>query len=91
MTCILLGGATLLLGGCGMGHDRAAAPAAATAPLPGASHAEDRLAIEETLRRYVVALDASDMDAYLATLTEDAKFVSEEATYAGREAIRKYV
>lgn len=56
-----------------------------------AAVAEDRMAIEETLRRYVRALDESDIDAYLATLTEDAKFVSADATYAGREAIRDYV
>lgn len=84
-TCILLGGAALLVGGYSLGASHAGAPA------PGASQAQDRLAIEETLRRYVVALDGSDMDAYLATLTDDAKFVSAEATYAGREAIRKYV
>lgn len=63
-------------------------------PAPVAMHssvAEDRMAIEETLRRYVRALDESDLDAYLATLTEDAKFVSAEATYSGREAIRAYV
>jgi 3-phenylpropionate/cinnamic acid dioxygenase small subunit len=83
-TCILLGGAALLVGGYSLGSARAAAPAADT-------QAQDRLAIEETLRRYVVALDASDMDAYLATLADDAKFVSAEATYEGREAIRKYV
>ena len=53
--------------------------------------ANDRMAIEETLRRYVRALDESDMDAYLATLTDDAKFVSDEATYEGKEAIRGYV
>lgn len=53
--------------------------------------ARDRMAIEETLRRYVRALDESDLTAYLATLTEDAKFVSAEATYEGREAIRNYV
>ncbi len=52
---------------------------------------EDRMAIEETLRRYVRALDESDLDAYLATLTDDAKFVSAESSYAGKEAIRKYV
>ncbi len=63
-------------------------------PAPAATHssvAEDRMAIEETLRRYVRALDESDLDAYLATLTDDAKFVSAEANYAGKEAIRGYV
>jgi 3-phenylpropionate/cinnamic acid dioxygenase small subunit len=55
------------------------------------SVARDRMAIEETLRRYVRALDDSDLDAYLATLTEDARFVAAEGTYAGKVAIRKYV
>jgi uncharacterized protein (TIGR02246 family) len=69
-------------GGGGAGPEPAAARAAV---------AEDRMAIEETLRRYVRALDESDLDAYLATLTDDAKFVSAEATHAGKEAIRGYV
>lgn len=56
-----------------------------------ATLAQDRIAIEETLRRYVRALDDSDLTAYLATLTEDAKFVAAEGSHAGKEAIRKYV
>ncbi len=56
-----------------------------------ATLAQDRMVIEDTLRRYVRALDDSDLDAYLATLTDDAKFVSAEGSYAGKEAIRKYV
>ena len=79
----LVGGVLL---GSHFGGDATASPVAARASV-----AEDRMAIEETLRRYVRALDESDIDAYLATLTDDAKFVSEEATYAGREAIRGYV
>lgn len=55
------------------------------------SLARDRMTIEETLRRYVRALDDSDLPAYLATLTDDAKFVAAEGTYAGKDAIRKYV
>ena len=56
-----------------------------------ATLAQDRMVIEDTLRRYVRALDDSDLDAYLATLTDDAKFVSAEGSYAGKEAIRRYV
>jgi len=48
------------------------------------------LAIEDTLRRYLRALDDSDLEAYLATLTDDAQFISAESSYAGKEAIRKY-
>jgi ketosteroid isomerase-like protein len=75
------------LGGCGSGGNAGADPALTRA----SSVAEDRMAVEETLRRYVRALDESDIDAYLATLTDDAKFVSAEATYSGRDAIRGYV
>lgn len=59
--------------------------------LDKAALAQDRMMIEDTLRRYVRALDDSDLDAYLATLTDDAKFVSAEGSYAGKEAIRRYV
>ena len=59
--------------------------------LDKATLAQDRMVIEDTLRRYVRALDDSDLDAYLATLTDDAKFVSAEGSYAGKDAIRKYV
>jgi uncharacterized protein (TIGR02246 family) len=74
-----------------------AAPVNAASPAPAAKAvnssmlAQDRMAIEETLRRYVRALDDSDLDAYLATLTDDAKFVAAEGTHAGKDAIRKYV
>jgi 3-phenylpropionate/cinnamic acid dioxygenase small subunit len=60
-------------------------------PSDKAALALDRMVIEDTLRRYVRALDDSDLDAYLATLTDDAKFVSAEGSYAGKDAIRKYV
>ena len=53
--------------------------------------AQDRMVIEDTLRRYMRALDDSDLEAYLATLTDDAKFISAEGSYAGKEAIRRYV
>lgn len=53
--------------------------------------AQDRMAIELTLQRYVRALDNSDIDAYLATLTDDARFVADEGSYAGKTAIRNYV
>lgn len=57
----------------------------------GDSIARDRMAIEETLRRYVRALDDADIEGYLATLTDDARFVSAEANHAGKEAIRGYI
>jgi uncharacterized protein (TIGR02246 family) len=68
-----------------------AAPAQAAAPADPALLAQDRMAIEETLRRYVRGLDDADLDGYLATLTDDARFVAPEGTHSGKEAIRKYV
>ncbi|HEY1124307.1 MAG TPA: nuclear transport factor 2 family protein [Sphingobium sp.] len=60
-------------------------------PSADAALARDRLAIEATLQDYVRALDGSDLPAYLATLTEDAKFLSKEGNYYGRKAISDYV
>lgn len=77
--------ACLPLAGCG-GAVQGAAQADS-----GNSLARDRMAIEETLRRYVRALDDADIDGYLATLTDDAKFVSAEANHSGKEAIRGYI
>ena len=69
-----------------------AGAAVAAAPPDPAMMAQDRMAIEETLRRYVRALDDADLDGYIATLTDDAKFVADDGTsYQGKPAIRKYV
>lgn len=69
-----------------------ASPALAAAPADPALLAQDRIAIEETLRRYVRGLDDADLDGYLATLTDDARFVADDGTsYEGKPAIRKYV
>ena len=65
--------------------------AAQAADSSGNAVEKDRMAIEATLQRYVRALDESDINAYLATLTEDAKFVAAEGSYAGKAAIRNYV
>lgn len=78
---------TLAMTLCAIG----AAPVHAAEAVTPATLAQDRMAIEETLRLYVRALDESNIDAYLATLTDDAKFVSAEASYSGKGAIRKYV
>ena len=80
--------AALLLGACGASSSTGAAP---TAPAAHTTVAEDRMAIEETLRRYVRGLDDADLDGYLATLTDDARFIAEEGSYEGKEAIRRYV
>lgn len=60
-------------------------------PVASRTIAQDRLAIETTLQDYVRALDSSDLSAYLATLTEDAKFLSKEGNYYGKKAISDYV
>ena len=90
ITIALAAGTTLWLAGCTKSTTEQAPPPMAQAGETD-SVARDRMAIEETLRLYVRALDESDLTAYLATLTDDAKFVSAEATYAGKDAIRKYV
>lgn len=77
--------ACLALVGCG-----GAVPGVADATA-GDSLARDRMAIEETLRRYIRALDDADIDAYVATLTDDAQFLSAEGNHSGKEAIRAYV
>lgn len=64
----------------------------AAAPVDPSRIAQDRLDIEETLRVYVVALDGGDLEGYLATLTDDARFVADDGTtYDSKAAIRKYV
>lgn len=80
----------MMLAACG-GSSPGSAGVAATPAQPAPSLAEDRMAIEETLRRYVRGLDDADLDGYLATLTEDARFVAEEGSYEGKDAIRRYV
>ena len=52
---------------------------------------QDRLAIENVAQDYVRALDGADLTAYLATLTDDAKFLSKEGNYFGKQAIADYV
>jgi uncharacterized protein (TIGR02246 family) len=52
---------------------------------------KDRLAIEKTLQAYVHGLDGADLEGYLATLTDDARFLSKEGNYIGKKAIADYV
>jgi len=68
-----------------------ALPPAASAQQDDATLAADRLAIENTMHDYIVALDGSNLDAYLATLTDDARFLSKEGNYHGKQAIADYV
>ncbi len=79
----------VMLAACGASSSSGSADVAA--PPRASTVAEDRMAIEETLRRYVRGLDDADLDGYLATLTDDARFIAEEGSYEGKEAIRRYV
>lgn len=68
-----------------------ACPQAAFAQQDDGALAADRIAIENTLHDYVTALDGSNLDAYLATLSDDARFLSKEGNYYGKQAIADYV
>jgi 3-phenylpropionate/cinnamic acid dioxygenase small subunit len=68
-----------------------AAPAATGIGNAPKALAEERLAIENALQDYVRALDGTDLDVYLATLTDDARFLSKEGNYIGKKAIADYV
>ncbi|HWL62597.1 MAG TPA: nuclear transport factor 2 family protein [Steroidobacteraceae bacterium] len=89
VNALALAATGVLLGACGAPDAPGGANLAAPAPV--STVAEDRMAIEETLRRYVRGLDDADLDGYLATLTDDARFVAEEGSYEGKDAIRRYV
>lgn len=43
------------------------------------------------MQNYVRGLDGTDLDAYLATLTDDARFLSKEGNYEGKQAIAEFV
>jgi uncharacterized protein (TIGR02246 family) len=62
-----------------------AVPAASFA----ASYADDRAEIENLSARYLIALDAGDLDTYAQSFTEDAVFNWAGGTEKGRAAIRK--
>jgi uncharacterized protein (TIGR02246 family) len=53
--------------------------------------AQDRIAIEALMWRYVRALDSMDPDAYGAVFTEDGAFRSGSTRHSGRTDIKKMV
>lgn len=63
----------------------------ATAEEWGPEETRDRLMIEETMARYMVALDTADADAYGALFTEDGVLKAGDFVERGREALREYV
>ncbi len=72
----------VLLGGC-------SAPVAATA---APRQAADELAIMEVSNRFENAFDDGDLEAHLATLSDDIVFESNAfGTYRGKEAYRGWV
>jgi ketosteroid isomerase-like protein len=63
-----------------------------TAPAEAiSSYAEDRALIEDLQARYMFALDFKDVDAYLATFTEDGVLDIGTGEIKGHEAIRKII
>src|ERR1051326_6457286 len=52
---------------------------------------EDRTAVEDTMARYVWAVDSLDADGYVAVFTDDAIIDSNGSISKGREEIRKIV
>ena len=53
--------------------------------------AQDRAEIEDLMSRYLFAMDYGDLDAYVATFTEDGEIEFASGTYRGREEIREAV
>ncbi|BBC71848.1 conserved hypothetical protein [Altererythrobacter sp. B11] len=64
-------------------------PAAASPQDYSDSYARDRAEIEDLMARYLFAMDYNDMDAYVATFTEDGELEFASGTAKGRADIRK--
>ena len=77
-TLLAVGGATL--SACAQGGETAAP-----------SYADDRAEIEDLMSRYLFAMDYGDIDAYVATFTEDGELEYARGTARGHEAIRESV
>jgi len=60
-------------------------------PVYGPTYAQDRAEIEDLMSRYLFAMDYGDIDAYVATFTEDGELEYASGTAVGREAIRASV
>lgn len=68
--------------------------ACATAPrddLAAPARYSDRLAIEETLQRYMIGIDAMDEALYESAFAEHATFELNGQVYEGREAIGEII
>ena len=62
-----------------------------TQPSYGPTYAQDRAEIEDLMSRYLFAMDYGDIDAYVATFTEDGELEYASGTAIGREKIRESV
>jgi hypothetical protein len=51
----------------------------------------DRVAIEDTMHKYIWTVDSLDADGYVAVFTEDAEIEQPNSVEKGRDAIRKVV
>lgn len=68
----------------------AAAALAGLAPCAAlASYADDRAEIENLTARYIIALDAGDLDTYASTFTPDGVLIWAGGTEHGRAEIRQ--
>lgn len=69
----------------------------AAAPLAQAKESDeqrqlaDRVAIEDTMHKYIWTVDSLDADGYVSVFTEDAVIEQPTVTEKGRDAIRKVV
>ncbi len=66
-----------------------ALPASAVSLTP--QQVQDRAAIEETMSRYMFALDTADPDAYASVYAPDGEIVLGKSVEHGHDALRKYV
>ncbi len=68
-----------------------AAPALAQQSNYPETYAQDRAEIEDLMARYLFAIDYGDLDAYVATFTEDGAIEFANGTFEGRAEIREAV
>ena len=66
-------------------------PARANAQRYDAQYAADRAEIEDLMARYLLALDYSDLDSFIAMFTDDAEFEFARGRTSGKDAILEAV
>ncbi|MEJ0098743.1 MAG: nuclear transport factor 2 family protein [Pseudomonadota bacterium] len=63
----------------------------AQAKQPDAGLLADRVAIEDTMHRYIWSVDSLDADGYVSVFTEDAEIEQPNSVEKGLDSIRKVV